>query len=217
MDSEDRLSEGVAKDGKFEVGRSKSGFPLRPSDKAARFLGQRKITFSLDKSLQYKVGELSRSINSSNKKINTILTRAYNTGLARTPKGREAILEEVNQTILESYNKQKRLANLLQDVKKVMYTDKDGVRRQINDFKIQSMLSEKGRFPFRKNVDEALERRGENYIGSFIPPSVNEASMDRLGLDLGKIDPTFLIQIKEILGRTEGTPLLEIQSSSGEM
>jgi len=217
MDSEDRLSEGVAKDGKFEVGRSKSGFPLRPSDKAARFLGQRKITFSLDKSLQYKVGELSRSINSSNKKINTILTRAYNTGLARTPKGKEAILEEVNQAVLESYNKQQKLADLLHNVKKVMYTDKDGVRRQINDKKIQLMLSEKGRFPFKEDINKALARTGENFIGSFKPPSLSQKAMARLSQQLGKINPTLLMQVREILDRNNGAPLLELQNSSGKM
>ncbi len=218
MESEERLSEGVPKDGKFEVGRSPSGFPLRPSDKAARFLGQRKITFSLDKSLQYKVGQLSRSINNSNKEINKVLNNVYNTGASLTSEDKQAVLEEIDRSLLKSYSNQQKLASLLHDVKKVKYTNKEGIRDNITDRKIQEMLSEKGKYPFKKDINLALIKiPGSNFVGSFKPPSLSQKAMARLSQQLGKIAPQFLIDIRERLDGAKGTPLLQIQSPTGNM
>ena len=192
-----KSDEGVTKRGKFEVGRSPSGFPLRPSDKAARFLGQRKITFSLDKSLQYKVGKLSRSINNSNKEINRVLNKVYNTGASLTSEDKQAVLEEIDRSLLNSYSNQQKLASLLHDLKKVKYTNKEGIRDNITDKKIREMLSEKGKYPFKEDINLALRKiPGSNFVGSFKPPSLSQKAMARFSQQLGKIDPQFLILIR---------------------
>ena len=102
--------------------------------------------------------------------------------------------------------------------KKVGYIDKDGVRRpEITDKKIQLMLSEKGRFPFKEDINKALVRTGENFIGSFKPPSLSQKAMARLSQQRGTIPLNFLIQVREILDRNNGAPLLQLQNSSGKM
>ena len=106
----------------------------------------------------------------------------------------------------------------MHDVQKVKYTNKEGIRDNITPLKIQEMLSEKGKYPFKKDINLALIKiPGSNFVGSFKPPSLSQKAMARLSQQLGKIAPQFLIDIRGRLDGAKGTPLLQIQSSTGNM
>ena len=199
------------------------GGPIRPKDKLSRLIGKSRITMDINKNLNYKTRQIKNEIGEVSKEFN-ILINTFNNKIKAGSLGQDKVNElykEVDDLIVKSYDKQKKLAEIFYNFKKAKYsvedTKSDKVeKRNFTDKDIIDILSSKGFRTYDSSIENMFIQRGNN-VGIFKPFDISDKQIDRLAIKPyrtleGRTPSDILLNIKEKLYKVEaqGIPLLQI-------
>jgi hypothetical protein len=160
-------------------GRDKYGAPSRATDKAYNAVGLPVHTISIDKSIQFKVAKNVKEIGQANGSLKRVLSDYQTKGesfWADKQGSIDKLIDDVDNTVKKSFEKQVELAHTLNDAKHIEYftTDSKGKREKtrIGNVKLFEILSEENLRKVDKSVpysivEPAISGRS---VGMFVPP-----------------------------------------------
>ena len=198
------------------LGVTDAGFPKRYEDQIASLSGFKHQTDDINRSLNIKVGGLTKKISSADSELFSSLNKSFNIDWTN----RDSTLnfyKELNNALATSYKRQQELAEFLHEVQKLEFYEKVGgdvVRKKLAK-DIYNILTIQGTKEFpKKAMKTMIANAGNNIKGISTSANINKI-LRRLKNDQG-IPVNNLKEIQAIIASYNNLPLLKIKETEQE-